>query len=69
MSVHSRFPPFSRRSSGAGQAASVWAGVPGGCQNTFNDNMLVVVMFETLDGIINANEIASTFLHRHGDPG
>ena len=58
---YSRFPPFGRRSSGAGQAGSVWAGVPGGYQNTFNDNMLVVVMLETLDGIINANEIASTF--------
>src|SRR6266487_2963922 len=55
---YSRFPPFGRRSSGAGQAASIWAGVPGGYQNTFNDNMLVVVMLETLDGIINANEIA-----------
>ena len=35
--------------------------MPGGYQNSFNDNMLVVVMLETLDGIINANEIASTF--------
>src|SRR5262249_25913508 len=58
---YSRFPPFGRRSTGAGQAASVWAGVPGGYPNTFNDNMLVVVMIETLDGIINANEIANTF--------
>jgi 2-keto-3-deoxy-L-rhamnonate aldolase RhmA len=58
---YSRFPPFGRRSTGAGQAASIWAGVPGGYQNTFNDNMLVVVMIETLDGIINANEIANTF--------
>ena len=58
---YSRFPPFGRRSTGAGQAASVWASVPGGYQNTFNDNMLVVVMIETLDGIINANEIANTF--------
>jgi 2-keto-3-deoxy-L-rhamnonate aldolase RhmA len=58
---YSRFPPFGRRSSGAGQAGSVWGSVPGGYQNTFNDNMLVVVMIETLDGIINANEIANTF--------
>jgi 2-keto-3-deoxy-L-rhamnonate aldolase RhmA len=58
---YSRFPPFGRRSTGAGQAASVWASAPGGYQNTFNDNMLVVVMIETLDGIINANEIANTF--------
>jgi 2-keto-3-deoxy-L-rhamnonate aldolase RhmA len=58
---YSRFPPFGRRSTGAGQAASVWASVPGGYQNTFNDNMLVVLMIETVDGIINANEIANTF--------
>jgi 2-keto-3-deoxy-L-rhamnonate aldolase RhmA len=35
--------------------------VPGGYQNTFNDNMLVVVMLETVDAIINVDEIASTF--------
>ncbi len=58
---YSRFPPFGRRSSGSGQAGRVWAGVGGGYQNTYNDNMLVVVMLETLDGILNADEIASTF--------
>jgi 2-keto-3-deoxy-L-rhamnonate aldolase RhmA len=58
---YSRFPPFGRRSTGSGQAAAVWSGVPGGYQNTFNDNMLVVVMIETLDGIINIDEIANTF--------
>jgi len=58
---YSRFPPFGRRSSGSGQASRIWADVPGGYQNTYNDNMLVVVMLETLDGIINADEIASTF--------
>src|SRR5262249_22482566 len=57
----SAFPPFGRRSTGSGQAARIWADVPGGYQNTFNDNMLVVVMLETLDGIINADEIANTF--------
>jgi HpcH/HpaI aldolase/citrate lyase family len=35
--------------------------VAGGYQDTFNDNMLVVVMIETIDGIINADEIAATF--------
>jgi hypothetical protein len=49
------------RSSGAGQAGQIWADVPGGYQNVFNDNMLVTVMIETLDGIINIDEIASTF--------
>jgi 2-keto-3-deoxy-L-rhamnonate aldolase RhmA len=58
---YARFPPFGRRSSGSGQAARVWSGVPGGYQNTYNDNMLVVVMLETLDGIANADEIAATF--------
>ena len=58
---YSRFPPFGRRSSGSGQASRIWADVPGGYQNTYNDNVLVVVMLETLDGIINADEIASTF--------
>jgi 2-keto-3-deoxy-L-rhamnonate aldolase RhmA len=58
---YSRFPPFGRRSSGAGQAGRIWANVPGGYQNTYNDNVLVVVMIETLDGIINADEIANTF--------
>ena len=66
---YSRFPPFGRRSSGSGQAGSVWAGVPGGYQNTFNDNMLVVVMLETLDGIINADEIAEHVWHRRRHPG
>src|SRR6478609_3585696 len=58
---YSRFPPFGRRSSGSGQAGRVWSSVPGGYQNTFNDNMLVVVMLETLDGIFDADEIANTF--------
>lgn len=57
----SRYPPFGRRSSGGGQAGRVWANVHGGYQNTFNDNMLVVVMLETLEGILNADQIASTF--------
>ncbi len=43
--------------------------MPGGYQNTFNDNMLVVVMLETLDGILNADEIAQHVRHRRGHPG
>jgi HpcH/HpaI aldolase/citrate lyase family protein len=35
--------------------------VPGGYPNTINDNFLVVVMIETLDGIVNINDIANTF--------
>ena len=57
----SRYPPFGRRSSGAGTAAGFWADVPGGYRQTINDNFLVVVMLETLESIINVDEIANTF--------
>jgi len=60
---YSRFPPFGRRSSGSGQAGTIWAGLPDNqqYQASYNDNMLVVVMIETLDGMINIDEISSTF--------
>ena len=57
----SRYPPFGRRSSGAGTASGFWNSVPGGYRPTINDNFLVVVMLETLESIINADEIANTF--------
>jgi 2-keto-3-deoxy-L-rhamnonate aldolase RhmA len=57
----SRYPPFGRRSTGAGTAAGFWANVPGGYRETINDNFLTVVMLETLESIINADEIANTF--------
>jgi len=54
----SRYPPFARRSSGQGQAASLW-GVNGiDYHSTINDNMLVVVMIETPTGVANAYDIA-----------
>jgi 2-keto-3-deoxy-L-rhamnonate aldolase RhmA len=54
----SRYPPFARRSSGQGQAASIW-GVNGiDYHSTINDNMLVVVMIETPTGVANAYDIA-----------
>ncbi len=70
---YSRYPPLGRRSQGAGQAASIWGGnanrAPGtsliaaapsiNYRETINDNMLVVVMIETMEGVINAFEIAS----------
>jgi 2-keto-3-deoxy-L-rhamnonate aldolase RhmA len=56
----SRFPPFGRRSAGGGAANSIW-GVQGvNYRATINDNMLVIVMIETLEGVANADEIAST---------
>ena len=51
-----RFPPVARRSSGGGQAASIWGN---NYSKTFNDNVLVVVMIETPTGVANAYDIAS----------
>ena len=46
------FPPLGRRSNGGGQAfdAAMWGGVPGGYRNTANDNIVLVLMIETLEG-------------------
>jgi 2-keto-3-deoxy-L-rhamnonate aldolase RhmA len=54
------FPPLGRRSNGGGQAfdAAMWGGVPGGYRNTINDNLVVVLMIETLEGLKNADAIA-----------
>jgi 2-keto-3-deoxy-L-rhamnonate aldolase RhmA len=54
-----KFPPFGRRSGGAGQASRIW-GVGGiNYRQTINDNMLVIVMIETPQGVDNAYEIAA----------
>jgi 4-hydroxy-2-oxoheptanedioate aldolase len=54
-----RYPPVARRSSGAGQARSIW-GINGvNYAKTVNDNMLVVIMIETPTGVANAYDIAS----------
>ena len=54
------FPPLGRRSNGGGQAfdASMWGSVPGGYRNTINDNVVLIVMIETLEGLKNAEAIA-----------
>ncbi|MGH9347418.1 MAG: HpcH/HpaI aldolase family protein [Vicinamibacterales bacterium] len=54
------FPPLGRRSSGGGQAfdAGMWGGVPGGYRNTINDNIVLILMIETLEGLEHADEIA-----------
>ena len=44
----SRYPPVGRRSSGGGSFGQVWPGV--NYRATINDNMLVTVMIETLEG-------------------
>jgi 2-keto-3-deoxy-L-rhamnonate aldolase RhmA len=54
------FPPLGRRSAGGGQAfdQSMWGGVPGGYRATINDNIALILMIETLEGLKNADEIA-----------
>jgi 2-keto-3-deoxy-L-rhamnonate aldolase RhmA len=55
----SRYPPVARRSVGQGQAMRIW-GIDGiNYRQSFNDNMLVVVMIETPTGVANAYDIAS----------
>src|SRR5689334_4545525 len=55
---YSRYPPYGRRSAGGGQYGQVWAGL--NYRQTINDNMLVTVMIETLEGVAMAEEIAAT---------
>jgi 2-keto-3-deoxy-L-rhamnonate aldolase RhmA len=56
----SRYPPFGRRSAGGGAYRELW-NMPGiEYRATINDNMLVTVMIETLEGVAMANEIAAT---------
>lgn len=54
------FPPLGRRSNGGGQAfdGNMWGGVPGGYRNTINDNLVLILMIETLDGLKDADAIA-----------
>jgi 2-keto-3-deoxy-L-rhamnonate aldolase RhmA len=54
----SRYPPFGRRSAGGGNYGQLWSGV--NYRQTINDNMLVTVMIETLEGVAMAEEIAAT---------
>ena len=54
------FPPLGRRSNGGGQAfdQNMWGTVPGGYRATANDNIVLVLMIETMEGVMNAAEIA-----------
>jgi 2-keto-3-deoxy-L-rhamnonate aldolase RhmA len=56
---YSRYPPFGRRSSGGGSFGQVWNQPGINYRATINDNMLVTVMIETLEGVANAEEIAA----------
>src|SRR5262245_43724814 len=51
----SKYPPAGRRSQGGGQYRELWGN---DYRQTANDNMLVVVMIETPDGVANAEKIA-----------
>ncbi len=52
------FPPLGRRSVGGGQAFQLYANVPGGYRNTINNNLVLVLMIETLAGLKDADRIA-----------
>ena len=53
------FPPIGRRSAGGGQGSGeIWNNVPGGYRQTWNDNVVLLLMIETLEGVENAREIA-----------
>ena len=54
------FPPLGKRSQGGGQAfdPAMWGNVPGGLRNTINDNVVLIEMIETLEGLKDADEIA-----------
>ena len=53
------FPPLGRRSNGGGQGpGELWNDVPGGYRQTWNDNVVLILMIETLEGVEAAREIA-----------
>jgi 2-keto-3-deoxy-L-rhamnonate aldolase RhmA len=52
------FPPLGGRSTG-GSSLAFWGGVPGGYRKTINDNLVLTLMIETLDGLKNADKIAA----------
>jgi 2-keto-3-deoxy-L-rhamnonate aldolase RhmA len=56
------FPPMGRRSAGSNVAGQQiwWGAVPGGYRATYNDNVTLILMIETLEGISEADQIAAT---------
>jgi 2-keto-3-deoxy-L-rhamnonate aldolase RhmA len=52
----SKYPPVGRRSQGGGQYRELWGS---DYRQTANDNMLVVIMIETPEGVANAEKIAA----------
>jgi 2-keto-3-deoxy-L-rhamnonate aldolase RhmA len=56
-----RYPPYGRRSAGNGQYQTLW-NLPGQPYRSWiNDNMLIIEMIETMEGVSNADEIAATY--------
>jgi 2-keto-3-deoxy-L-rhamnonate aldolase RhmA len=55
------FPPLGRRSNAITVPArdpDMWGRVPGGYRNTINDNVVLIEMIETLEGLKDADKIA-----------
>ena len=54
------FPPLGKRSLGGGTgfAPEMWGSVPGGYRQTANDNIVLILMIETVDGVKDAYDIA-----------
>jgi 2-keto-3-deoxy-L-rhamnonate aldolase RhmA len=55
------FPPLGRRSNALSVPArdpAMWGAVPGGYRNTINDNVVLIEMIETLEGLKDADKIA-----------
>ncbi len=51
-----KFPPLGRRSQGGGQYGRIWGS---DYRQTWNDNVFIVAMIETLEGTAAADEIAA----------
>jgi len=53
------FPPLGHRSAGSNAAGGYWnAKSNGAYRQTINDNLILILMIETLDGLQNADKIA-----------
>jgi 2-keto-3-deoxy-L-rhamnonate aldolase RhmA len=54
------FPPLGDRSNGGGTGTgpAMWGNVPGGYRATINDNLVLILMIETLQGAKDAERIA-----------
>ena len=55
-----KFPPVGRHSQGGGQRWAMYADVPDTYRKTLNDNLVIILMVETLEGVENVREIAKT---------